>query len=145
MDVLDPDAVAPPVDGVEAISYLIHGTCRDDFVETDRTAARTLGEAASAARVGRIVYLSGLVPDVPEGGLSEHLTSRLEVERVLTGSGVPTITLRAAVVTGSGSTSFELVRQLSERLPAETVPSWMDTQVQPIAVVDVCEALAGAP
>lgn len=144
MDVLDPGAVAPAVDGVEAVYYLIHGLGRDDFAQTDRKAARTLAEAAAAAGVQRLVYLSGLVPDVPEDELSEHITSRREVERVLTGSGVTTITLRAAVVTGSGSTSFEIVRQLTERLPVETIPTWMNTRVQPIAVVDVCEALTGA-
>ena len=102
--------------------------------------------ACAMAGVGTIVYLSGLVPDVPEDELSEHISSRLEVERILTGasSGIRTITLRAAIVTGSGSTSFEVVRQISERMPVQAIPAWMDSRVQPIAVVDVVEALAGA-
>ena len=103
--------------------------------------------AVAAAGVRTVVYLSGLVPDVPEDELSEHITSRLEVERILTGasSGTTTFTLRAAIVTGSGSTSFEIVRQVSERMPVHAIPAWMDSRVQPIAVVDVVEALAGRP
>jgi hypothetical protein len=82
------------------------------------------------------------VPPVPESDLSEHIASRLDVERVLTGSGVPTVTARAAIVIGSGSTSFEVLRRISERLPVQTLPSWMRSQVQPIAVTDVVELLA---
>ena len=143
MDVLQPDQVAAALDGVDAVYYLIHGLGGADFAESDRQGAEVLGQAAAAAGVERICYLSGLVPDVPEESLSEHIASRLEVERTLGASGVPTITLRAAIVIGSGSTSFEILRHLSERLPVQTVPTWMDAEVQPIAVVDVVEALAG--
>lgn len=144
MNVLDPPTVAAAVEGVDVVYYLIHGLGGDDFAAVDRRSATTMAEAAAAAGVRRIVYLSGLVPDAPEGDLSGHITSRLEVERILTASGIPTITLRAAIVTGSGSTSFEIVRQISERLPVQTIPRWMDSRVQPIAVSDVVEALAGA-
>ncbi|MEO5609857.1 MAG: NAD(P)H-binding protein [Ornithinibacter sp.] len=144
MDVRDPAAVAAAVAGVDTVYYLIHGLGGRDFAATDRTSAQTMAKACVAAGVTRIVYLSGLVPQVPERELSEHITSRLEVERILTASGIPTLALRAAIVTGSGSTSFEIVRQISERLPVQPVPGWMDSQVQPIAVVDVVEALAGA-
>ncbi|HET6950944.1 MAG TPA: NAD(P)H-binding protein [Acidimicrobiales bacterium] len=144
MNVLDPPTVAAAVEGVDVVYYLIHGLGGDDFAEVDRRSATTMAEAAAAAGVGRIVYLGGLVPDAPEAELSEHISSRLEVERILTASGVPTITLRAAIVTGSGSTSFEIVRQISERLPVQTIPRWMDSRVQPIAISDVVEALAGA-
>jgi uncharacterized protein YbjT (DUF2867 family) len=118
----------------------------DDFAVRDRESAETMAYACAMAGVDTIVYLSGLVPDVPEDELSEHIASRLEVERILTGasSGIRTITLRAAIVVGSGSTSFEVVRQISERMPVQTIPAWMDSRVQPIAVVDVVEALAGA-
>jgi uncharacterized protein YbjT (DUF2867 family) len=143
MDVLQPDQVAAAVQGVDAVVYLVHGLGGADFAVKDREGATNLAEAAAAAGVGRIVYLSGLVPQVDEGELSPHIASRLEVERILAASGVPTITARAAVVVGSGSTSFEIVRQLSERMPVQTVPTWMDHQVQPIAVVDVLEVLAG--
>ena len=144
MDVLDPPTVQAAVEGVDAVYYLIHGLGGDDFAEVDRRSATTMAQAAADAGVERIVYLSGLVPDVDEAELSEHITSRLEVERILTGSGIRTLTLRAAVVTGSGSTSFEIVRQISERLPVQTIPSWMNSAVQPIAVTDVVEALVGA-
>jgi uncharacterized protein YbjT (DUF2867 family) len=146
MDVLDAETVDLAVEGVDAVYYLIHGMSGDDFAVRDRESAETMAYACAMAGVGTIVYLSGLVPDVPEDELSEHIASRLEVERILTGasSGIRTITLRAAIVTGSGSTSFEVVRQISERMPVQAIPTWMDSRVQPIAVVDVVEALAGA-
>ena len=144
MDVLDPPTVTAAVEGVDAVYYLIHGLGGADFSAVDRRSATTMAAAARAAGVERIVYLSGLVPDGPEDELSEHITSRLEVERILTASGIRTLTLRAAIVTGSGSTSFEIVRQISERLPVQTIPRWMDSRVQPIAVTDVVEALTGA-
>ena len=143
MDVLDTGQVGSVVDGIDAVYYLIHGLGGTDFAERDRQGAKVVADAARADQVGRIVYLSGLVPEVPEDELSEHISSRLEVERVLAGSGVPTITARAAIVIGSGSTSFEIVRQISERLPVQTVPTWMRSDVQPIAVVDAVEMLAG--
>ena len=146
MDVLDADTVDAAVAGVDAVYYLIHGMSGADFAVRDRESAETMAYACANADVRTIVYLSGLVPDVPEDELSEHIASRLEVERILSGAsyGIRTITLRAAIVTGSGSTSFEIVRQISERMPIQAIPSWMDSRVQPIAVVDVVEALAGA-
>ena len=146
MDVLDADTVEVAVEGVDAVFYLIHGMGGEDFAIRDRESAETMAYACAMAGVETIVYLSGLVPDVPEDELSEHIASRLEVERILTGasSGIRTVTLRAAIVTGSGSTSFEVVRQISERMPVQAIPAWMDSRVQPIAVVDVVEALTGA-
>ena len=144
MDVLDVDEVRRAVEGVDAVYYLIHGMGGDDFAAKDRQSAANLARAAADAGVSRIVYLSGLVPNVPEAELSEHISSRLEVERILTASGVTTISLRAAVVVGAGSTSFEIIRQISERLPVTTVPDWMRSIVQPIAITDVIEALVGA-
>ena len=82
------------------------------------------------------------MPDVAEDELSEHIVSRLEVERVLTDTPATTITLRAAVLVGAASTSFEIVRQISDRLAVQPLPTWMDSEVQPIAVVDVLEALS---
>lgn len=141
LDVLDPGTVDAAMQGVDALLYLVHSMASDDFAEKDRKAARIVADAALAAGVSRIVYLSGIVPD---GELSEHLKSRLEVEEILTVSGISTITLRAAVVVGAGSTSFEIIRQISERMPVHTIPSWMNSTVQPIAVVDVIEAIIGA-
>ena len=143
-DVTDPASLADALREVDVAYYLVHslGTGRD-FAATDRRAARTFGEQARAAGVRRIVYLGGLTPpDVPEECLSPHLRSRAEVGRVLLGSGVPTAVLRAAVIIGSGSASFEILRYLTERLPAMTTPRWVRTRIQPIAVRDVVRLLA---
>ncbi|NUP83391.1 MAG: NAD(P)H-binding protein, partial [Nonomuraea sp.] len=118
-DVTDAGSVAEAMRGIDVAYYLVHalGT-GDDFEETDRKAARIFGDAARAAGVRRIVYLGGLTPaHVPERELSPHLRSRSEVGRILLDSGVPTTVLRAAVVIGSGSASFEMLRYLTERLP----------------------------
>lgn len=144
LDLADEIDTAAAVDDMEAVYYLVHGLQGEHFAETDRRAATNLVHAASAAGVTRIVYLSGLIPPADTHRLSDHLSSRLEVERVLTDPAMTTITVRAAIVIGSGSTSFEIIRQVSERMPVHVVPSWMTAQVQPIAVTDVVEALAGA-
>ncbi len=144
MDAADPDQVQAAVAGVDAVYYLIHAMGGSDFAARDREWAASMSRAAGQAGVQRIVYLSGVVPPTAEDKLSTHITSRLEVERILGSGEVPTITLRAAIVLGSGSTSFEMVRQLSERMPVRGVPTWLRSQVQPIAVVDVVEALANA-
>lgn len=142
MDVLDEAQVRTAVQDVDAVVYLVHALADRDFAVRDRRGAQLLAAAAADSGVERIVYLSGLVPDVPEAELSAHIASRLEVERILAGAGVPTLTARAAVVVGSGSTSFEIVRQVSERLPLMALPPWFSSLVQPIAVVDVLEVLA---
>ncbi|MGA8211143.1 MAG: NAD(P)H-binding protein [Nocardioidaceae bacterium] len=144
MDALDPDQVTAACEGMEAVYYLIHGMGSHDFAETDRKAATNLADGVRAHDVGRVVYLSGLVPDVAESELSEHIKSRREAERILSDVPATVVVLRAAVLLGSGSTSFEIIRQVSERMPVHTVPSWMDSMVQPIAIVDVLEALVGA-
>jgi uncharacterized protein YbjT (DUF2867 family) len=144
-DVTDAGSVARAMAGVDVAYYLVHalGTGRS-FEETDRTAARIFGERARAADVGRIVYLGGLTPEgVPERELSPHLRSRAEVGRVLLDSGVPTAVLRAAVIIGSGSASFEMLRYLTERLPVMVTPRWVHTLIQPIAVRDVLRILVG--
>ncbi|MCU1438936.1 MAG: epimerase [Naasia sp.] len=144
MDALDPDQVTAACEGMGAVYYLIHGMGGDDFAETDRKAASNLAAGVRAQAVDRVVYLSGLVPDVGESELSEHISSRRDVEQILSDVPAIVVVLRAAVLLGSGSTSFEIIRQASERIPVHTVPSWMDSMVQPIAVVDVLEALVGA-
>ncbi|WP_078868838.1 SDR family oxidoreductase [Streptomyces sp. NRRL B-1347] len=144
-DVTDPASVAKAMSGVDVAYYLVHslGTGRG-FEETDRRGARVFGEQARRAGVGRIVYLGGLTPAaVPERELSPHLRSRAEVGRVLLDSGVPTAVLRAAVIIGSGSASFEMLRYLSERLPVMVTPRWVRTRIQPIAVRDVLRLLVG--
>ncbi|MEW2549614.1 SDR family oxidoreductase [Streptomyces sp. NPDC047002] len=146
-DVTDEESVTAAMDGVEVAYYLVHalGQGRRDFEETDRRAARTFGRSARAAGVRRLVYLGGLTPaGVPERALSPHLRSRAEVGHILLGSGVPTAVLRAAVIIGSGSASFEMLRYLTERLPVMVTPSWISTRIQPIAVRDVLRYLVGA-
>ncbi|GGS09391.1 NAD(P)-dependent oxidoreductase [Streptomyces humidus] len=145
-DVTDAASVAAAMGGVDVAYYLVHalGT-GDDFEETDRRAATIFAERSRAAGVRRIVYLGGLTPaDVPERELSPHLRSRAEVGRILLDSGVPTAVLRAAVVIGSGSVSFEMLRYLTERLPVMVTPSWVRTRIQPVAVRDVLRALVGS-
>ncbi|MBO1415803.1 SDR family oxidoreductase [Streptomyces sp. FH025] len=145
-DVNRPETLTRAFDSVDVAYYLVHslGT-GPSFETTDREAARAFGAAAEAAGVTRIVYLGGLVPAaVPEADLSPHLRSRAEVGRVLRSSGVPTAELRAAVIIGSGSASFEMLRYLTERLPAMVTPRWVSTRIQPIAVRDVLRYLADA-
>lgn len=144
VDVLDRPSVRAACQGADALYYLVHGLGGDDFATSDREGAYSAAHAAVRAGLERIVYLGGLVPDVPDRDLSPHLRSRLEVEQVLTDSGVPTLALRAAMIVGSGSTSFEIMRQMSERMPVQVLPRWMDSQVEPVAVTDVLVALVGA-
>ncbi|WP_275558841.1 SDR family oxidoreductase [Streptomyces sp. 5-6(2022)] len=144
-DVTDEESVGAAMEGVDVAYYLVHalGT-GSGFEETDRRAARIFGARARAAGVRRIVYLGGLTPEgVPEGALSPHLRSRAEVGRVLLDSGVPTAVLRAGVIIGSGSASFEMLRYLTERLPVMVTPRWVRTRTQPIAVRDVLRLLVG--
>jgi uncharacterized protein YbjT (DUF2867 family) len=141
-DVQDAAAVRRALDGIDVAYYLIHSLGSGAaFEERDREAARTFAAAAREAGVRRIVYLGGLAPAGRE--LSPHLRSRSEVGDVLLGSGVPTAVLQAAVIIGSGSASFEMLRYLTERLPAMVTPTWVHTRIQPIAVRDVLHYLTG--
>jgi uncharacterized protein YbjT (DUF2867 family) len=145
-DAGDPRALAEALADVEVAYYLIHSIDGGgDFSAVDRQAATTFADACRAAGVRRIVYLGGLSPaGADPGGLSDHLSSRQEVARILLGSGVPTLVLRAAVIIGSGSASFEMLRHLTERLPVMVTPRWVRTRIQPIAVRDVLHYLIGA-
>ncbi|HEX7804521.1 MAG TPA: SDR family oxidoreductase, partial [Cellulomonas sp.] len=131
------------LDGVDIAYYLIHslGTGHT-FEARDRHTALVFAQAAREAGVRRIVYLGGLHPHDEE--LSPHLASRTEVGEILLASGVPTTVLRAAVILGSGSASFEMMRYLTERLPAMTVPRWVENRIQPIAIRDVLRYLVGS-
>ncbi len=142
-DVMDAAAVRDAVRGIDVAYYLIHalGTGAS-FEQSDRDAASTFAAAARAAGVRRIVYLGGIISGGP-GELSPHLRSRAEVGDILLASGVPTAALQAAVIIGSGSASFEMLRYLTERLPAMVTPKWVSTRIQPIAVRDVLRYLVG--
>ncbi|WP_055568098.1 SDR family oxidoreductase [Streptomyces atriruber] len=146
-DVTDARSLAEAFEGIEVAYYLVHAlNTGSGFEDTDRRAARTFAEQAEAAGVRRIVYLGGLTPaGVDERELSAHLRSRAEVGRIFLDSQVPSAVLRAAVIIGSGSASFEMLRYLTERLPVMVTPSWVRTRIQPIAVRDVLRYLvAGA-
>ena len=127
--------------GCKSAFYLVHSmvVAGGAYAELDRTIAGTFGRAAARAGVGRIVYLGGLGEE--GAGLSRHLASRREVENALGAGGVPVTTLRAAMIIGSGSASFEILRYLVERLPVMVTPRWVDTPCQPIAIRDVVRYL----
>ena len=130
-------------EGVDVAYFLVHSLGQKNFEELDRTAARNFAAAAHAAGVRRIVYLGG--PQTPTGDKpSAHLRSRAEVARILLDSRVPTTVLRAPVIIGSGSASFEMLRYLTERLPVMVTPRWVRNRIQPIAVRDVLRYLIGA-
>ncbi len=142
-DASDPEQLREALRDVDVAYYLIHslGTGRT-FEQRDRHTALVFAQSAREVSVRRIVYLGGLYPEGQE--LSPHLASRTEVGEILLASGVPTTVLRAAVILGSGSASFEMMRYLTERLPAMTVPRWVDNRIQPIAIRDVLRYLVGA-
>jgi len=123
--------------GCAAAYFLVHSmdTTTTEYRARDLSMAREFGFAAAAAHVGRIIYLGGL--GETGTGLSEHLSSRREVETALNEGGVPVTVLRAAMIIGSGSASFEILRYLVERLPIMITPRWVSTESQPIAVRDV--------
>jgi uncharacterized protein YbjT (DUF2867 family) len=142
-DVLDAASLSPAMQGVEAAYYLIHSMgATGDFEEQDRLAADRFAAAAAAAGVRRIIYLGGLGED--EAELSAHLRSRHEVGERLDAHGVPVIELRASVIIGSGSLSFEMIRALVERLPVMVTPRWVQVAAQPIAIGDVLDYLRAA-
>jgi uncharacterized protein YbjT (DUF2867 family) len=124
---------------VDVAYYLVHSLGDADFGTSDRDAARSFAAAAARAGVGRIVYLGGL----GRGELSPHLASRQEVGELLRRSGVPTVELRASVVIGKGSVSYDTFETLA-RLPLAVLPDWVDTASQPIAIDDVIAYLLEA-
>jgi uncharacterized protein YbjT (DUF2867 family) len=141
-DLLDPDSLVAALDGVQDAYYLVHSMgATGEFEELDRRAAANFAHAARRAGLERIVYLGGLGDG---GDLSPHLASRQEVGAILRASGVPTIELRASIVIGSGSASFEAVRALVDVLPAIPAPRSVETAAQPIAIEDVVEYLMAA-
>ena len=137
-DVGDVDATAAALEGCDAAYYLVHGMGGSaGFAEHDRESAAAFRDAAARTNgLRRIVYLGGLGAD-DDPDLSVHLRSRHEVGRVLAGGPVPVTELRAAVIIGSGSASFEMLRNLVDVLPAMICPRWVRTRCQPIAVRDV--------
>jgi uncharacterized protein YbjT (DUF2867 family) len=139
----DLESMVTALDGVDVAYYLVHALGTGSrFAATDRRTALVFGQAARQAGVGRIIYLGGLYPEGED--LSPHLSSRREVGEILLASGVPTTVLQAAVILGSGSASFEMLRYITERLPIMVTPRWVNTRIQPIAIRDVLRYLVGS-
>jgi uncharacterized protein YbjT (DUF2867 family)/membrane protease YdiL (CAAX protease family) len=138
-DVHEPATLGTALEGCDVAYYLVHSLDSPEFERLDAEAATAFGEAAAAAGVRRIVYLGGLGQD--DDRLSAHLRSRREVEGLLAGGGVPVTTLRAGIVIGHRGLSWEMTRQLVERLPLMVTPRWVDTRTQPIALDDVVRYL----
>lgn len=126
--------------GTHAAFFLVHsmGDGREEYAKAEQHAAFQFREAAAQAGLERIVYLGGVAPT---GQPSEHLKSRLAVGHILRAGRVPTLELRASMVIGNGSASWQIVRDLALRLPAMLLPSWTDSRTCPIAIEDVSEAL----
>jgi uncharacterized protein YbjT (DUF2867 family) len=142
-DVLDLESLKKAGQGCWAAFYLVHSMSarHKDFAEADRKAAVNMARAAGEAGMERIIYLGGLGED--NASLSKHLKSRTEVARILQSGSVPATFLRAAMILGSGSASFEILRYLAERLPVMITPRWVRNPVQPIAIRDVLNYLQG--
>jgi uncharacterized protein YbjT (DUF2867 family) len=143
-DLLDLDSLAPAMRGIQVAYYLVHSMAdgTHGYVERDHAAAEHFGEAARQAGIERIIYLGGL------GECSKHISAHLEARQVvgdkLRLSGLPVTEFRAAIVIGSGSMSFEMIRYLTERLPILLTPPWISTLCQPIAIENVLEYLTNS-
>ena len=140
-DLDDPERLREQLDGCAVAFYLVHSlqSAGKNYAERDRAMAGRFAEAAGAAGVQRIIYLGGLGES--SQALSAHLESRREVERVLAAGLVPVTSFRAAIIIGSGSASFEILRYLAERLPVLVTPRWVRTECQPISVRNVLHYL----
>ena len=142
-DLVDDASLDRAMAEVDTAYYLVHSMgAHGDYRDVDLLAARAFGGAARRAGVRRIIYLGGLAHD--DGSLSKHLKSRLETGEALRESGVPVVELRASVVIGSGSLSFEMIRALVERLPVMICPRWVSTEAQPIGIDDLLAYLVAA-
>ncbi len=141
-DLLEFESLAPAFEGVDTAYYLIHSMAAGDgFEQLESRSAENFACAARAAGVRRIIYLGGLGGD---DDLSAHLASRQQVGQILRASGVPTIELRASIIIGSGSLSFEMIRGLVEKLPVMITPTWVRSRAQPISIEDVLAYLVAS-
>jgi len=142
-DLLEPSTLDTAFAGIRVAYYLVHsmGTGASEFGELERRTAQAFAQAAARARVERIVYLGGPAPPGPP---SEHLRSRLAVGEILRAGSVPAVELRASMVIGSGSASWQIVRDLAVRLPVMVLPRWLNSRTRPVALADVVAALIGA-
>ncbi|MBP2688546.1 MAG: a2 family oxidoreductase [Deltaproteobacteria bacterium] len=142
-DMIDPASIARACEGCAAAYYLVHSMepGKGGFEEKDREGARTMARAAAESGLSRLIYLGGLGEENP--ALSRHLRSRAEVAAILAEGPTPVTVLRAAMILGAGSASFEILRYLVDRLPAMITPKWVRTECQPIGIRNVLDYLVG--
>ena len=142
-DATDPVVLRSALRDIDIAYYLLHALMvSKDFEKVEEELANEFGKAAKEAGVKRIVYLGGIAAG--DDKLSPHMSARAVTGEILRKSGVPTIELRAGVVIGSGSASFEMLRHLTERLPFMVTPKWLKNRIQPIAIRDVLRYLVGS-
>lgn len=142
-DAQDINSLKSALNGIDVAYYMLHSLSEHSGFETiEAQMARNFADAAKHENISRIVYLGGITP--PDSQLSVHLESRRSTGEILRTSGVPTTELRAAIIIGSGSASFEMLRYLTERLPFMVTPRWLNNRVQPIAIRDVLYYLVQA-
>jgi uncharacterized protein YbjT (DUF2867 family) len=142
-DVRDEASLDRALSGCQTAFFLVHGMAdlSPGWVEREITTARQFSAAAARAGLERVLYLGGVEP---QGEASDHLHARLETGRVLRGGSVPCVELRAAMIVGTGSASWTIVRDLAARLPAMVLPHWLSHRSEPVAVDDVVQALMRA-
>jgi uncharacterized protein YbjT (DUF2867 family) len=141
-NVLDERRVCAALRGSTVVFYLVHSLGSADFAGRDRLAASIVARAAAAEGVRQLVYLGGIVPD--RAALSGHLASRTEVGEMFLRGATPALVLRAAMIIGNGSASFEVLRHIVHRTPLVPAPCWPDARIQPIAIEDVVHHLAAS-
>ncbi|WP_038029391.1 SDR family oxidoreductase [Thermonema rossianum] len=140
-DLLNVDSLKAIPKDIEAAYYLVHSMAsHHDYADVEQQSAQNFVEALSGTAARQVIYLSGIVNDED---LSEHLSSRLRVEQTLRQGTFALTTLRAGIIIGSGSASFEIIRDLVEKLPLMVAPKWVKTRCQPIAIANVLEILTG--
>lgn len=139
-DLLNKDSLEKVPKDIDAAYYLVHSMARkyEDFERLDQKAAQNFVEMLSATKCKQVIYLTGLITS---DALSKHLRSRLEVETILKTAHCPLTSLRAGIIIGSGSASFEIIRDLVEKLPIMVAPKWVMSRCQPIAIRDVIDYL----
>jgi uncharacterized protein YbjT (DUF2867 family) len=142
-DLLDRSSLDKIPKDIDIAYYFVHsmGSSKTDFAELEAKVAENFVSAVNKTNTRQIIYLSGIINN--EQKLSKHLSSRLNVERILQTAKAKTTILRAAIIIGSGSGSFEIIRDLAEKLPVMVTPKWLKTKCQPIAVKNVVEYLLG--
>jgi uncharacterized protein YbjT (DUF2867 family) len=137
MDIFNPKSIQQAMEGCDTAYYLIHSMVpgQKNFQEADRQAAQNFCSAAEVNTIKHIIHLSGLGETSED--LSKHLASRAEVAQIIREGSIPSTIFRAAMIIGSGSASFEMMRYLVERLPIMVTPRWVNTPTQPISIRNV--------